>query len=65
MTLSRELLETLACPRCQGALTLERAGGQDASEALECASCQLVYPLRDGVPELLVSEARPLSSSGR
>ena len=66
MTLSEELWRTLACPRCKGALTREaRSGGQEAPlEGLCCGDCQLVYPVKEGVPELLADEARPRPPSG-
>ena len=49
------LLEILVCPRCKGELT-HRA----KPEALVCPSCKLVYEVRDGIPILLIDEARPL-----
>ncbi|QRK05370.1 hypothetical protein JQX13_35030 [Archangium violaceum] len=33
-------------------------------EELHCENCRLAYPIRDGVPELLPEESRPLPSSG-
>jgi uncharacterized protein YbaR (Trm112 family) len=75
MTLSAELVMMLACPRCKGPLTLEsrevpRASidareEEPLSEDLCCARCELAYPIREGVPELLSSEARPRVKSGR
>jgi len=49
------LLEILACPACHAPLREDTA----ASE-LACtnAACGLVYPVRDGIPVLLVDEAR-------
>lgn len=49
------LLEIIVCPADHGALTLSASpeGG-----ALTCGSCGLVYPVRDGIPVLLVDEAR-------
>jgi uncharacterized protein YbaR (Trm112 family) len=51
MPLSKELLELLVCPRCKGALV-------EAGEALSCAGCRLEYPVREGIPVLLVDQAR-------
>lgn len=48
------LLEVLRCPRCRGALV---ANGEPP--ALDCASCDVRYPIRDGIPILLVDEAAP------
>ncbi|MBO0890844.1 MAG: Trm112 family protein [Acidothermales bacterium] len=49
------VLELLACPACKSPL---RAAGD--AEELGCTNdaCGLVYPVRDGVPVLLVDEAR-------
>lgn len=52
-----ELLELVRCPRCRGVLVA-------AGEALECAACRVAYPVQDGIPRLLVDEARPLESAG-
>ncbi len=47
------LLEILACPKCHSALR------EDETE-LACTNpeCGLVYPVRDGIPVLLIDEAR-------
>jgi uncharacterized protein YbaR (Trm112 family) len=50
MELVKELLDILACPRCKGPL------GQ-SGEDLVCPACGLKYPVRDGIPVLLVEEA--------
>jgi uncharacterized protein YbaR (Trm112 family) len=46
-----ELLELLACPACRGVL-------RPGEDCLVCASCGLRYPVRDGIPVLLVEEAQ-------
>jgi uncharacterized protein YbaR (Trm112 family) len=53
--LAPELLEILACPNCHGSL----AGDQDRDE-LVCLGpdCGLAYPVRQGIPVLLIDEAR-------
>ena len=48
-----KLLELLVCPLTKGRLSLDRARGELVSE-----SAGLAYPIRDGVPIMLVSEAR-------
>ncbi|WP_020675694.1 tetraacyldisaccharide 4'-kinase [Geopsychrobacter electrodiphilus] len=54
MPLSAELLEILACPKCKGQVTLQSV---DASEVIACAVCRLAYPVRDGIPVMLIDEA--------
>ncbi len=51
--IDKELLEILACPACKSPLKEEQ-------ESLLCtsASCSLRYPVRDGIPVLLVEEAQ-------
>jgi uncharacterized protein YbaR (Trm112 family) len=53
--LAPELLEILACPNCHGSLAVDH----DRDE-LVClaADCGLAYPVRDGIPVLLIDEAR-------
>ena len=53
------LLEILVCPKCKGELDVKR-GGEGDETALDCASCSLSYPVEDGIPVMLVEEARPL-----
>jgi uncharacterized protein YbaR (Trm112 family) len=49
------LLELLACPQSRHPLRHDAAAGE-----LICtdAGCGLAYPIRDGIPVLLVDEAR-------
>lgn len=53
--LDSELLSVLACPKCKADLTL--AGDE---KGLICESCRIVYPIRDGIPIMLMEEAFPL-----
>jgi len=57
MPLEAGLLEILACPACHAPLREETA---EESTELVCQgqSCGLAYPVRDGIPVLLVDEAR-------
>lgn len=49
------MLELLVCPLTKGRLVLDREAGELVSE-----SARLAYPIRDGVPIMLVSEARQI-----
>jgi len=55
------LLEILVCPKCKGALELRATG--EVHDSLDCADCGLAYPIDEGIPVMLVEEARPLSAS--
>ncbi len=61
MPLEASLLEILACPACRAPLreTAEDAESATAAE-LVCTGedCGLAYPVRDGIPVLLIDEAR-------
>ena len=50
-----ELLKILVCPKCKGSIELNQPG-----TGLECAACQLLYPIKDGIPVMLVDEAKDL-----
>ena len=52
---TEELLRILACPHCLGDLAALEKNGQTA--AFACAKCDKVYPVRDGIPIMLVEEA--------
>lgn len=57
--LSKELLEILACPKCKGELEY-RPGNDGEGEVLICHACKLVYEVIDGIPNMLIEEAKPL-----
>lgn len=52
--MDEKLLQLLACPKCRGELALLPAG-----DGLSCAGCGVVYPVREGIPVMLVEEAVP------
>ncbi len=56
-----ELLRILVCPKCKGELDVKR-DAEGAEESLDCAACALSYPVDDGIPVMLVEEARPLQA---
>ena len=49
------LLNILACPLCKGPLDHDRLKAE-----LRCRVDRLAFPIRDGIPVMLESEARPL-----
>jgi uncharacterized protein len=55
MPLDPKLLEILVCPLTKGPLTMSA----DKNELVSYAA-RLAYPIRDGIPVMLVDEARAL-----
>jgi uncharacterized protein YbaR (Trm112 family) len=51
MPVPRELLDILQCPSCRGPV-------EEAGDSILCKSCGLAYPVRDGIPHMLVEEAQ-------
>ena len=59
MTISKDLLKILACPKCKGYLKLKEKSTTRGDEGLICDKCKLLYPIRDGIPVMLIGEAIP------
>jgi uncharacterized protein YbaR (Trm112 family) len=58
--ISKELLELLVCPKCKTPV-------KQVADGLACGNgeCGLVYPVRDGIPIMLVDEASKPATSGQ
>ncbi len=52
MSIEPELLDILACPKCKQSVDL----GQDGM-SISCSNCCLRFPVRDGIPVMLIDEA--------
>ena len=50
------LLEILACPEDKQPVIYQKEGD---AERLTCTSCGKRYPVRDGIPVMLIDEAQP------
>jgi uncharacterized protein YbaR (Trm112 family) len=59
MTIDKKLLEILACPKCKGDIHLT-----EAEDGLVCNACKLLYEIKDGIPIMLIDEAKPLQEGG-
>ena len=53
MAVNPELLKILVCPLCKVAVEVVNRG-----QGLKCSQCHRVYPIRDDIPVMLVSEAK-------
>ncbi|MBL7071311.1 MAG: Trm112 family protein [Candidatus Omnitrophica bacterium] len=45
-----ELMKLLVCPACKSSVRLE-------GEKIACTNCGLRYPIRNGIPVMLIDEA--------
>ena len=55
MTLKKELLDVLACPKCKGALDYK-----ESENRLLCGACRLSYEIKNDIPVMLVDQARAI-----
>ena len=53
MALDERLLDILICPDCHGGVEYK-----DRRKVVICLECGLQYPVKDGIPVMLVDEAK-------
>lgn len=63
MTLDTRLIQLLVCPVCKGPLQMMRDADERPAH-LSCAADRLAFPIRDGIPVMLESEAASLDADG-
>ena len=54
--MKKDLLDILCCPTCKGELELSvesENGDEVVKGTLFCRKCNVSYPIREGIPELL------------
>ncbi len=51
--ISQDLLDILACPKCKGEVKLT-----ESKDGLLCDACKLLYEIKDGIPIMLIDEAK-------
>ncbi|MBL0699375.1 MAG: Trm112 family protein [Desulfosarcina sp.] len=56
MSINRELLDILACPKCKGDIYLN-----DSGDGLICDKCKLIYEIKDDIPIMLIEKAKPVT----
>ena len=59
-SMDKKLLALLACPVCKGELKLDKE-----RQELICRADGMAFPIRDGIPVMLATEARTLTSDER
>jgi len=58
--IDKELLDILACPACKGDIVYDQE-----NEKLICQKCGRRYPIRDGIPVMLIDEAELPEAEGK
>ncbi len=60
--IDQELLDILACPKCKADIEYD-----EENQKLKCLNpdCGLIYPIRDGIPVMLIDEAEDPSEKRR
>lgn len=56
--MDKKLLDILVCPICKGNLIYKRE-----QQELVCRFDRLAYPIREGIPVMLESDARHMTST--
>ena len=54
----KDLLDILACPKCKTPVVQ-----QDDRIVCTNTDCRLSYPVRDGIPHMLIEEAEPAETT--
>ena len=60
MSISEELLKILACPKCKNEIFFD-----SSKNRLICRNCRVYYEIKDGIPVMLIEEAKPLDEFSR
>lgn len=55
--MEKHLLEVLVCPNCKGPLRLD-----EKAQELICQAEKLAFPIKDGIPAMLLDEARQIEN---
>ena len=62
MSFDHRLIDLLVCPLCKGALEMRRDADLRPTDLL-CRADRLAFPIRDGIPVMLESEATPIDGA--
>jgi len=61
MSIDKELLDILICPNCRGEVEYH-----EDEQVIECVGeCRYRYPVRDGIPVMLIDEAEKPTGTSR
>jgi len=55
--MDKKQIELMVCPECQSNLSYDKGTNE-----LLCSKCQLAFQVQDGIPVMLVEQARKIES---
>lgn len=62
--MDRRILDILVCPICKGPLKLDKThANTEVQGELICQPDRLAFPIRDGIPVMLVDSARAIEAT--
>lgn len=53
MTISKKLLDILACPKCKSDVQINAT-----EDKLTCVKCKEVYKIKDGIPVMMIGKEK-------
>ena len=53
--MDRKQIQMMVCPECNGKLEYDKN-----NKELICDSCKIAFPVKDGIPVMLIDESRKL-----
>ncbi len=53
--IDKKLLDIIACPKCKGDFIYD-----EDKDRLICKNCKLAFPIKEGIPILIIEEAEKL-----
>jgi len=53
--MNKKQIQMMVCPECNGKLNYDKTNNE-----LVCDNCKLGFPVKDGIPVMLIDEARKL-----
>ncbi len=54
--MDKKQIQMMVCPECHGKLDYDKN-----NKELVCNNCKLAFPVQDGIPVMLIDEARKLN----
>jgi len=55
--MNKKQIEMMACPQCHKSMSYDKS-----NQELICDNCKLAFPVQDGIPVMLIEEARKIES---